>query len=84
MPLALFSGLPSISLAPWLPTVEEDQEDEGVGELLATQQVDVLHTQVHGQLDDGPVLHVRSDVGHQGQVLHQAARLPVTNKRTKC
>lgn len=48
------------------PTVEEDKEDAGVGKLLATQQVDVLHTQVHGQLDDGALLHVCGDVGHQG------------------
>lgn len=61
------------------PTVEEDDEDAGVGELLATQQVDVLNPQVHGQLDDGPFLHVRGDVGHQGQVLHQATRLTTTH-----
>ena len=47
-------------------TVEEDDEDAGVGELLSTQQVDVLHTEVKGQLHNGAVLHVCGDVGHQG------------------
>lgn len=57
-------------------TIEEDEEDAGVGELLSTQQVDVLHTQVEGQLDDGTVFHVCGDVRHQSQVLHQPAGLP--------
>ena len=56
-------------------TIEEDQEDTWVGELLSTQQVDILHSQVEGQLDDGAVLHVCGDVGHQGQVLHQTTCL---------
>lgn len=56
-------------------TVEEDEEDAGVGELLSTQQVDVLHAQVEGQFDDGAVLHVGGDVSHQSQVLDQTAGL---------
>lgn len=56
-------------------TVEEDDEDARVGQFLSTQQVDVLHPEVEGQFDDGTILHVSSDVGHQGQVLHQTTGL---------
>lgn len=56
-------------------TVEENQEDARIGELLPTQQVHVLHAEVEGQFDDGPVLHVCGDVGHQSQVLHQTTGL---------
>lgn len=56
-------------------TIEKDQEDTGIRELLSAEQVDVLHAQVEGQFDDGPVLHVCGDVCHQGQVLHQATSL---------
>ncbi len=56
-------------------TIEEDEEDARVGELLSAQQVDVFHSQVEGQFDDRTVLHVGGDVGHQSQVLHQTAGL---------
>lgn len=56
-------------------TIEEDEEDARVGELLSTQQVDVLYSQVKGQFDDRTVLHVGGDVGHQSQVLHQTTGL---------
>lgn len=56
-------------------TIEEDQEDAWVGELLSTQQVDVFNSQVEGQFDDWTVLHVGGDVGHQSQVLHQTTGL---------
>lgn len=62
-------------------TVEENEEDARVGELLSAQQVDVLHAEVEGQFDDGPVLHVCGDVCHQSQVLDQTAGLP--NHRSK-
>jgi len=58
-------------------TVEEDEEDARVGELLSTQQVDVLDTEVKGQFDDGAVLHVGGDVRHQSQVLHQTTGLQI-------
>lgn len=56
-------------------TIEEDEEDARVGELLSTQQVDVFYSQVEGQFDDRTVLHVGGDVGHQSQVLHQTTGL---------
>lgn len=56
-------------------TIEEDEEDAWVGELLSAQKVDVLYPQVEGQFDDRTVLHVGGDVRHQSQVLHQTARL---------
>lgn len=56
-------------------TVEEDEEDTRVGQLLSTQQVDVLDAEVESQLDDRPVLHVCCDVRHESQVLHQTAGL---------
>ncbi len=59
----------------WADTVEEDEEDSGVGQLLSTQKVDVLHSQVEGQLDDGAILHVSSDVGHQSQIFYQTTSL---------
>lgn len=59
----------------WADTIEEDEEDRGVGQLLSTQKVDVLHSQVKCQLDDGAVLHVSGDVGHQSQILHQTTSL---------
>lgn len=59
-------------------TVEEDEEDAGVGELLSAEQVDVLHTEVERQFDDGAVLHVGGDVSHQSQVLDETACLPKT------
>lgn len=62
-------------------TIEEDEKDAWVGELLAAQQVDVFHAQVEGQLDDGAVLHVGGDVRHQSQVLHQAACLRITTTK---
>lgn len=66
-------------------TIEEDEEDARVRELLSTQQVDVLHSQVEGQFDDRTVLHVGGDVRHQSQVLHQTARLQTkTMRRTRC
>ena len=57
------------------PTVDEDEVDAGAGHLLPAEQLDVLHAQVVGQADQRRLVHVRRDVGHQGQVLHQAARL---------
>lgn len=62
-------------------TIEEDEKDARVGELLAAQQVDVFHPQVEGQLDDGAVLHVSGDVCHQSQVLHQTACLRITTRK---
>lgn len=56
-------------------TIEEDEEDAWVGQLLSTQQVDVFYSQVEGQLDNRTVLHVGGDVGHQSQVLHQTTGL---------
>lgn len=62
-------------------TIEEDEEDAWVGELLSAQKVDVFYPQVEGQFDDRTVLHVGGDVRHQSQVLHQTTRLQ--NKTTK-
>lgn len=62
-------------------TIEEDKEDAGVGELLSTQQIDVLHAKVEGQFDDGAILHVSGDVSHQSQVLDQTTGLH--NAQTK-
>lgn len=45
-------------------TVEEDEEDTRVGELLSTQQVDVFNPEVESQFDDWTVLHVSGDVSH--------------------
>lgn len=56
-------------------TVEENEKDTGVGQLLSTQQVNVLNAQVEGQLDNGCIFHVSSDVSHQGQVFHQPTGL---------
>lgn len=56
-------------------TIEEDEEDAWVGELLSAQEVHVFYPQVEGQFDDRTVLHVGSDVRHQSQVLHQTTRL---------
>lgn len=61
-------------------TVEKDEEDARVGELLSAQEVDVLHPEVERQFDDRTVLHVGGDVSHQSQVLHQTTRLQ--NKAT--
>lgn len=60
-------------------TIEEDEEDARIGELLSAQQVDVFYPEVKGQFDDRTVLHVGGDVGHQSQVLHQTARLQTKN-----
>lgn len=60
-------------------TIEEDEEDAWVGELLSTQQVDVFYSQIEGQFDDRTVLHVGGDVGHQSQVLHQTTSLQTKN-----
>lgn len=56
-------------------TIEEDKKDAWVGELFATEQVDVFHSEIKSQFDDGPILHVSGDVRHQSQVLHQTAGL---------
>lgn len=61
-------------------TIEEDQKDARVGELLSAQKVDVFHPQVEGQFDDRTVLHVGGDVCHQSQVLHQTTRLKKNNQ----
>lgn len=45
-------------------TIEEDEEDTRIGELLSAQQVDVFYPEVKGQFDDRTVLHVGGDVGH--------------------
>lgn len=56
-------------------TIQEDKEDSGVGEFLSTQQIDVLHAQVKGQLNNGSILHVGGDVCHQSQIFHQTTSL---------
>lgn len=61
----------------WCFTIEEDNKDAWVGELLSAQKVNVFYPQVKGQFDDGTILHVSGDVCHQSQVLHQTARLQI-------
>lgn len=56
-------------------TVEEDNEDARVGELLSAKQVDIFYPKVERQFDDRAVLHVCGDVRHQCQVLHQTTGL---------
>lgn len=60
-------------------TIEKDEEDARVGELLSTQQVDVFNPQVEGQFDDWTILHVSGDMCHQSQVLHQTTGLQNQN-----
>lgn len=56
-------------------TIKEDEEDAWVGELLSTQKVNVFNAKVKSQFDNGTVLHVSGDVGHQSQVLHKTTGL---------
>lgn len=45
-------------------TIEKDEEDARVGELLSTQQVDIFYTQIEDQFDDRAIFHVSGNVGH--------------------
>ena len=56
-------------------SVEEHQMVLGIGQLLARQQVDVLHAQVDGEAHDGRLLVIRRDVCHQCEVFHETAGL---------
>ena len=58
-------------------SVEEDSEDPLVADLLPREEPHVLHAAVVGQADDGALGEFGGDVSHQGQVLHQAAALPL-------
>ena len=57
--------------------VEEDSEDPLVADLLPREEPHVLHAAVVGQADDRALGEFGGDVSHQGQVLHQAAALPL-------